>query len=634
MANSNKGVTPMVQKLDIPKTESELNKLLDKLYLISKENKDSKKHPCFKGLLEIIQSDEVILTAIHKIKANKGSNTKGTDGETIDDILQDGYESVISRVRKCFLAYNPKLLRRVHIDKQGSKDNRPLGIPAIIDRIIQECIRMIIEPILEAQFFSHSYGFRPYRSAEHALSKVTNTAYDTNYCWVVEGDIKKFFDNVNHTILIKKLYSMGIRDRRVLMIIKAMLQCGVLGEAEQTTVGTPQGGIISPLLANAYLDSLDHWITREWENKETKYEYSRLDGKYRALKNASNLKPAHFVRYADDWVLITNSKANAIKWKQRIAKYLKAQLKLELSEEKTLITNIKKKAIKFVGFHFKQVKNGKGKNGWVTRTEPDPKRLEIKIQTIRKTLKAIKRTHTDGKREITHSINKVNSQIRGVIQYYEIASRISKSLEKYANNLRKTGMYTLSRFGATWTPANETNNLMSVHEKYKVTIPTIEIDEVKIGLTDLYFSNFKQPQIKSQKETPYTPEGRMLYFKRLNKRKPMDRMDGFFSERLSEAIGTGRKQGTFYNFEYYMNRPYTYNRDKGKCKICGDSVSLFELEVHHINPKLPLNEVNKVRNLASLHMKCHKKVTARTSDISYLSDKIQKKIIKFRKALG
>lgn len=624
---------PVVQKLNYPKSETELKQLLDELYCMSKDKYEKGERPSFKGLLEIIQSEEVILSAIHKIKANKGSKTRGTDDETIVDILQDDYETVIRRIRKSFLAYNPALLRRVFIDKQNSSEKRPLGIPTIIDRIIQECVRMVIEPILEAQFFKHSYGFRPMRSAENALAKVTNTVYDTNYQWVVEGDIRKFFDNVNHTILIKKLYGMGIRDRRVLMIIKAMLECGVMGESDQTKVGTPQGGVISPLLANVYLDSLDQWITREWENKKTKHSYARIDGKYRALKRASNLKPAHFIRYADDWVLITNSKENAIKWKQRIAKYLKEQLKLELSNDKTLITNVKKTAIKFVGFRFKQVKDGRGKYGWVSCTKPDPVKLKAKVKTIQRNLRKIKRTHTENRRKIVHEINKINAQVRGIIQYYEIASRVTKAFEPYANNFRKTGMYTLCRYGAKWCPANETSNLGSVHQNYTLSIPTIEFDGTKIGLTDWYFNGFREPRIKTQEETPYTPKGRRLYSQRLNKQAPLARIDGFFSESLSESIGNGNKKDTIYNFEYLMNRPYAYNRDKGKCRICGEEVFLRDLEIHHIKPSLPLNEVNKVGNLATLHRKCHQKVTGRNSDISYLPVKVQKKIIKFRKSL-
>ena len=230
---------------------------------------------------------------------------------------------------------------------------------------------------MEAQFFKHSYGFRPWRDAHMALERIKDQVKRVGYYWIVEGDISKFFDNVNHSILLKKLWHMGVRDRRVLMIIKAMLKAGVMGELSISTVGTPQGGIISPLLANVYLHKMDEWITREWETKKTQRIYSSSRNQYQSMNNTTNLKPAYLVRYADDWILLTNSKCNAEKWKNRIAKYLKSNLKLELSEEKTLITNIKRKPIHFLGFTYKVHKEGTKMRGYKPVTKPQTDRLDI-----------------------------------------------------------------------------------------------------------------------------------------------------------------------------------------------------------------------------------------------------------------
>ena len=215
----------MAQKFKAPKSETELKKIQDEMYRITSKCIESKEIPKFKGLVEIMSSEVVIMTAIHNIKANKGSKTPGIDQKIIDkDYLQKDYYEVVTDIQNSFTNYKPDMVRRKWIPKPGKQEKRPLGIPTIKDRIVQECVRLIIEPILEAQFFQHSYGFRPWRDTHMALERVKDQVHRIGYYWIVEGDISRFFDNVNHTILIKKLYHMGIADRRILMIIKEMLK--------------------------------------------------------------------------------------------------------------------------------------------------------------------------------------------------------------------------------------------------------------------------------------------------------------------------------------------------------------------------------------------------------------------------
>lgn len=233
----------MVQKLDYPKTETEFHELRDKMFTHVKDCIDNEKSIGFKGILEVIASETVILTAIHKLKGNKGSKTAGVDGNVVNDIIQLPYQEVLSLVRKQLENYRPRQIRRVYIPKADSEEKRPLGIPTMIDRIIQECVRSVIEPIIEPQFFNHSYGFRPMRDTHMAMERIKDIVYKTGFHWIVEGDISKFFDNVNHTILIKRLWGMGIRDQRVLMIIKAMLKAGIFNELKTNHIGTPQGSL-------------------------------------------------------------------------------------------------------------------------------------------------------------------------------------------------------------------------------------------------------------------------------------------------------------------------------------------------------------------------------------------------------
>ncbi|MCY9665754.1 group II intron reverse transcriptase/maturase [Paenibacillus alginolyticus] len=628
----------MVQKFDYRRlrSETDLSNIQDEIFAHSKQCVGRGDQPKFKDLLELISAETTILTAIHNIKGNKGSNTPGSDKKTMQaDILEKDYPTVIDLVQGSLRNYKPEPLRRKFIPKRGKADEfRPLGIPAVIDRIVQECVRLVIEPILEPQFFNHSYGFRPMREASMALNRATFLVHNTGYHWIVEGDISKFFDNVNHKKLLGSLWHMGIRDRRVLMIVKAMLQAGVMGEMSSSRVGTPQGGIISPLLANVYLNRLDKWVAREWEEKRTRHAYAFPESKLRALRNSGNLKPAYLIRYADDWMLITDSKSNAEKWKGRIARYLDTNLKLKLSEEKTLITNVKDKPIHFLGYEFKTVA-GKAKSGRITRTAPDRNRLKAKVEEIKRCIKDVRRVNgkMTGKTDVIHAINLINSQIRGMINYYQYATWVNIALQRYADRLAYTAYKSLKKHGGRWIPAKMTHNLTSVHSQYEAQIPAIEYMGMWIGITRLTFCKWKEPSFKIPKETPYTIEGRRIYRKRTNKKPILARADELLTDEYSMRIAAGQMKHPRYNFEFFLNRAYTFNRDKGCCRVCREYVQSFELHTHHINPMLPLAKVNKVGNLATTHDACHEMVHD-GCDYSHLGTKVWNNILKLRKYLS
>ncbi|QUH21520.1 reverse transcriptase domain-containing protein [Alkaliphilus sp. B6464] len=239
-------------KRHVVENEQQLQNTLDLIY------KNSKSDAEIYDIIELMKNEQTIITAIHNIKANKGSKTAGIDKKEIDYYLQMDNNKLLKLIIKAIENYNPQPVKRVYIPKENRK-LRPLGIPTIIDRIIQEITRIVIEPIAEAKFYKHSYGFRPYRNAEHGIARIVNVVNNSNCNIAIEGDIKSFFDNVNHNKLINIMWSMGIKDKRVLNIIKKMLRAGVMedGSLGSSEIGTPQGGIISPLLANIYLNSFD-----------------------------------------------------------------------------------------------------------------------------------------------------------------------------------------------------------------------------------------------------------------------------------------------------------------------------------------------------------------------------------------
>ena len=618
----------MAQQFDYPKTETELRKLQDKLYQHSKKVYDEGGRPALKGLLEIMSAEATIITAIHNSKSNHGSETPGVDSKTMRDYLQHSHSWVIRDIQSAFKHFEPQKIRRVYIDKPGKAEKRPLGIPTIRDRIVQECMRIVLEPIFEAQFFAHSYGFRPMRDAPMALERAKLLVHHTGYHWIVEGDISKCFDRIDHAILLKRLYHMGIRDRRVLQIIKAMLKTGVMDECEVNEEGTPQGGLISPLLANVYLDIMDEWITKQWEIKKTEYPFSKPYRKYKGLRRTA-LIPGFLVRYADDFIIITDTRAHAEDWKKRLQIFLHSKMKLTLSPEKTLTTDIRKKYIKFLGYEYKVVP-GKARKGYIPRTIPERDRLRRKTDKIAHDIKKI--PHYYSREQMVDAINRINSQIRGIIQYYQCCTWVNISMKKYSRRLQFVARRRLTQYKGKWIPANQTQNLPRVHQQYKQKIPSMKYRDIYIGFTVLSFCKWEKTIPKKEEETPYTEAGRQLFFERTKKKRIHARLDEMYSEKSARATRYGQ-WGKLNNFEFIMNRAYALNRDKLKCRVCGGWLISSMPWAHRVNPNLPLNKVNRVNNLISLHKKCLDAVNNPNYGISEFDAKAQKKIIGYREKL-
>ena len=619
----------MAQQFDYPKTETQLREIQDQLYQHSKEVYDAGGRPAFKGLLEIMSAEPTIITAIHNIKSNHGSETPGVDSKTMrKDYLQKPFPWVIKDIQKAFRYFEPQKIRRVYIDKPGKAEKRPLGIPTIRDRIVQECMRIVLEPVLEAQFFEHSYGFRPMRDAAMALEHIDILMHNKGHYWIVEGDISKCFDRIDHSILLKRLYHIGVKDRRVLQIIRAMLKAGVMDDCEVNEEGTPQGGLISPLLANTYLDIMDEWVSKQWEKKETRYQYSTQSGRYHALHKTS-LVPGYLVRYADDFVIVTDTRTHAEDWKARLQTFLQARMKLTLSQEKTLITDIRKKHIRFLGYEFKMVP-GKSRRGYIPRTLPDRDRLKRKVDQIAEEIKKIPANYS--KEQLISEINRINSKVRGVIQYYQCCTWVNISLNKHSRRLQLIAKSRLRQYKGKWIPANETQNLPRIHQQHRQKIPSVKYRDIYIGFTALSFCKWERTAPKNQEETPYTEFGRQLNFERTKKKRIQARLDEMYSDKAGRAISYG-KWGRLNNFEFIMNRAYALNRDKLKCRVCGGWLISSTPWAHRIHPNLPLNQVNRVNNLVSLHKKCFDAVNNPGVDISGFDAKAQKKIIGYREKL-
>nr|WP_235846938.1 reverse transcriptase domain-containing protein [Neobacillus soli] len=289
--------------------------------------------------MKLISSNENIRLAYRNIKRNTGSKTAGTNELTIDDIKFLSVEKVIEHVKNMFQAYEPDSVRCVLIPKANGKV-RPLGIPTIWDRILQQCILQVLEPICEAKFHKHSYGFRPNRSTHHAKARLESLVNMVGLYHCIDVDIKGFFDNVYHSKLLKQIWSLGIKDKTLLSIISKILKAEIEGEGVPTK-GTPQGGILSPLLSNIVLNELDWWVSNQWETFKSNHEYKHNGSKVKAL-NKSNLKECYIVRYADDFKVLCRTRSQAIKMNYAIKDFLNTRLHHETSDGKSKVNELRK----------------------------------------------------------------------------------------------------------------------------------------------------------------------------------------------------------------------------------------------------------------------------------------------------
>jgi group II intron reverse transcriptase/maturase len=390
------------------------NEYYDMQDVFDKLHKEASNNKAFINLMPIISCEDNILLAYRNIKNNKGSTTKGTDGRTIKHYRGWNEDKFVQYFQNKLANYNPKSVRRVEIPKDyHPAKTRPLGIPCMDDRIIQQCILQVLEPICEAKFHNHSYGFRPNRGATHAIARTQFLMWRGNFHYVVDIDIKGFFDNVNHAKLLKQIWHLGIQDKNLLCVIGKMLKSEIHGIGKPDK-GTPQGGICSPLLSNIVLNELDWWLSNQWETKRTRHKYAQVH-LYRALKT-TELKEFFFIRYADDFKILCKDYKTAQKIFIATKDWLKERLGLEISPEKSSITNVRKGKTEFLGFSL-FVKTKKGK--FVTRSNISDKAKKAMEMKLKKQIKAIK--HETNQQQV----NKLNCMILGMHGYYKIATLCS-----------------------------------------------------------------------------------------------------------------------------------------------------------------------------------------------------------------
>lgn len=585
--------------------------MFDQLYKNSSEGKR------FKNLIKYIADKRNIMLAFRTIKSNHGSMTPGVNGHTISKWKNRPTDEYIKYIQRRLRNYVPHPVKRVFIPKANGK-MRPLGIPTIEDRLVQQCIKQVLEPICEAQFHPYSFGFRPNRSTEHAISHFSRLINVSKLHYVVDIDIKGFFDNVNHGKLLKQLWAMGVQDKNLLCIISKLLKAEIVGEGVPNK-GTPQGGVLSPLLSNIVLNELDWWISNQWETFKTQTEYRthKKNGKkdtsikYRALRR-TNLKEVYIVRYADDFKLVCKDLKTARIMYQATKQWLFERLGLEISEEKSKITKITQSSSEFLGLAFKA---NKKKNKYVLHSHMTDKSLNNCKDKLAEMISIMQKHPKE------QSVNRYNAVVLGLQNYYKMATHINLDMNKLNYLLSLRIRNRLAHI------SSKTGKLSKTFKKfyknnYKVTYVK------QIALFPIGDIQHKSPLGFDQKINLYTIHGR----------KPIhDNLKNFDMGTLHYLMRNPVKN---MSIEYNDNRLSLYIAQYGKCGISQNELTIGNMECHHKKPK-SMGGDDSYKNLIYVCYDVHKLIHAtdpntidKYMELVHLDEYSLRKLNKLRTQVG
>ena len=563
------------------------------LKILRKKSEQSEEY-VFGRLYRNLFNPEFYMLAYNRIHAKEGNMTPGADGKTIDGFNVVLVEKLIGKIRK--ENYYPKPVRRVYIPKKKG-GVRSLGIPSFMDKLVQEVLRMLLEAIYEPIFSENSHGFRPNRSCHTALQQVKY--HCAGATWAVEGDIKGFFDNIDHEIMLS-LLSRKISDGRVIELIRRFLKAGYLErhQVRNSLTGTPQGGLISPILANIYLHELDKYAEELCRQYSTEQRRRKENPEYRAIMRAREaargrgdymqadklLRQAwkmpcvdpmdtgyirvEYIRYADDFLVMVNgSKALASTIKAELGEYLRSKLKLELSEEKTLITYLSSHKVRFLDYDIAKVQDKtairRDKNGRKFRALSGKLQLlvpdEVITEKLRHFMKGRKAIHCAERinMPILDILTMYNAEIQGLYNYYCMATDLGKKLGRYLYYHYTSLLKTVAH--------KEKKTVNQVLKKYGVGVPIKAHGGT--GIRRIFGIKY---------ETPTGTHTRT-----------------YFNGSLKRVKKPNSGKGAY---GVYVNRNMSIHQvidryNAGKCELCGyHSDDPREFEVHHVRK---LNDIRQ-----------------------------------------
>lgn len=526
----------------------------------------------FGDLYHLICREEWLREALHHVLANAGSRTAGIDGISRKQLKEETAQTQFLQELRGELkagSYRPQPVRRHWIPKANGK-KRPLGIPTLKDRVVQMTLKLLLEPIWESDFLDCSNGFRPGRRTMDSIrvcqSRITT---QNKFYWIIEGDIQGCFDHVQHAILLK-LIGRRIKDERVLALITTMLKAGMMeaGLFQHTPEGTPQGGILSPLLANIYLHELDRWW---WDS------YGRLTPVEKARRRKAGTGNCILTRYADDFVLLCNGpRAEAERLREEVRQVLWEKLRLELSMEKTQITHATD-GFDFLGYHLHWCLPKQGKP-WL-RVTPSAK----SVDRFKRTVKDLTRRDTFYQAP-QEKIRNLNQVMRGWNQYYEYvnATHTASKLAFWANRRLFLWLAKRHKRGAQWViRAYRHREQRGRYNRWNLGVKDETGQLVFLyQLTDLrrhiyYPCRHPHPYLIEAEATDDFPD------------EPFPRFwDGKTTPRKAEWV---------------ERRVAVLERDGHRCTLCG---SMLNLHIHHRRARRS-GGTDQMDNLQTLCERCH-----------------------------
>jgi RNA-directed DNA polymerase len=524
----------------------------------------------FYGLFDLVCNMDWLWLAYERVAQNAGSKTAGCDGIGVMEFYEDEAGN-IQRLHESLKSgkFEACPVRRVYIPKANGK-MRPLGIPSFADRIVQEAVRMALEPIFEADFDQHSFGFRPNRCTADAVGYLLKcTRKHMNYFWVIEGDISAYFDTINHRKLAK-LLRRRIDDDKLLDLIWGFLRSGVMERKlfKDTKLGTPQGGIVSPLLANVYLHELDVHLRGRTD----------LDGCARRKRRRQGLANFVYARYADDFVILCNgSREQALEMRKEVHDFLQDVLHLTLSLEKTKVTHLND-GFDFLGFHLKRCL---GEQGMVTKSTIPEKALEKHRSTLRAALAPS--TYDDS---IKTKLTAINRIIGGWCRYYQHSSKVAVAFGK----MEREAFWLFVR----WLGRKHNMKMTQVLRTFYAS--RVEGEPKTLGTGKVWLARHSSYKAKRYRASPFKPN-------------PYTTLAPIEREELPDEcpwLGSEARPGMA------DLRPIALERDGYRCCECKEAVTARTAQVDHKRPvsafKRPV-DANCLSNLWTLCIPCHKRKT-------------------------